>query len=292
MTDPLDELLSKARLAPTAPYTSSDVDAAHQRLAARIAARAASPAPRRETVTRQRSDQELHTLCTVVVSEPSAVEDLVAFVSDCMPGTAGGRILGSILYLRDRPESARFWWQYAAGDGDRAALYCLYLHHRAIGETGEAAWWHEQFQARCLPGTERSRLPALRSPMQRLDGHSRQLFERMRAVDNRPVPIFQALRILRSLRVKWSLPDGLDTVMDYVAVAVGWADPDLDLPLPDWDFVTRVKTLTAHGTTPSARHRTARRILQTRSTRERATREHAAEASDLPASRGPNLAPC
>lgn len=292
MTDPLDELLGKARLAPTAPYTSSDIDAAHQRLIDRVAARAAAPAvPRKAAVGRRSGRQELHTLCTLVVSEPNAVDDLVAFVSDCMPGTVGGRVLGSILYLRGRPESARFWWQYAAGDGDRAALYCLYLHHHAIGETGEAALWLEQFQARCPPGGERSRLPALRYPMQRLDAHSRQLFARMRAVDNRPVPVFQALRILRSLRVKWSLPDGLDTVMDYVAAAVGWKDPDLDLPLPDWDFVTRVKSLTDRGAaTASSRHRHTR-DLETRSTRERATREHAARTSGLPTSRGP-LASC
>jgi hypothetical protein len=114
----------------------------------------------------------------------------------------------------------------------------------------------------------------------------------MQAVGNRPVPVFQALRILRSLRVKWSLPDGLDTVMDYVAAAVGWKDPELDLPLPDWDFVTRVKSLTDRGpAAPSSRHHRHTRGLETRSTRERATREHTARTSGLPASRGP-LASC
>jgi hypothetical protein len=39
MTDPLDELISKARFTAPEPYTGQDIDAAHHRLAARLAAR-------------------------------------------------------------------------------------------------------------------------------------------------------------------------------------------------------------------------------------------------------------
>ncbi|MFH9125735.1 hypothetical protein [Streptomyces globisporus] len=56
----------------------------------------------------------------------------------------GARVLGCILQLAESEESARFWWQYAAGAGDPAASSCLYLHHRALGEHAPARWWHDQ----------------------------------------------------------------------------------------------------------------------------------------------------
>ncbi|MFI9628827.1 hypothetical protein [Streptomyces sp. NPDC052042] len=53
-------------------------------------------------------------------------------------------MLGCILQLAEAEEDARFWWQYAAGAGDAASSYCLYLHHLALGERGEVRWWHHQ----------------------------------------------------------------------------------------------------------------------------------------------------
>nr|BBJ56361.1 hypothetical protein SAVMC3_89900 [Streptomyces avermitilis] len=49
-----------------------------------------------------------------------------------------------MLQLTDTDEGARFWWQYAAGAGQAAAAYCLYLHHLALGESDTADWWHRQ----------------------------------------------------------------------------------------------------------------------------------------------------
>lgn len=255
MNDALEELIAKARLAPTAPYTAADVEAAHQRVVAKIAARHTPPeppAPRTPTadvLARQRADQQLHMLCTVLVSAPTAIEDLVAFVGDSLPGPVGGRVLGSILYLRARPDSARFWWQYAAGSGDQAAMYCLYLYHQAIGEPAEAEVWSEQLQMSypTPPATPTADRP--NAPIWRLDAHSRRLFERMN-LDDRPISVFQALRILRALRTKWSLADDLTSVMNYVPMAVAWIDPDLELPMPDWDFVSRIKSLAARTAPP------------------------------------------
>ncbi|WP_331762387.1 hypothetical protein [Streptomyces sp. NBC_01508] len=58
----------------------------------------------------------------------------------------GAQVFACMLYLADHPESAQFWWQLAAGAGNRAAAYCLYLRHLALGEMREATHWLHQLQ--------------------------------------------------------------------------------------------------------------------------------------------------
>ncbi|MGN9821791.1 hypothetical protein ACTMUQ_41670 [Streptomyces sp. SD11] len=56
----------------------------------------------------------------------------------------GALVFACLLLLTDHPESAQFWRQLAAGAGNRAAAYCLHLHHLALGERREAQHWlHE-----------------------------------------------------------------------------------------------------------------------------------------------------
>ncbi|EST31658.1 hypothetical protein [Streptomyces niveus] len=70
---------------------------------------------------------------------------------DCDPAELeldieGAQVFACMLYLADHPESAQFWWQFAAGAGNRAAAYCLYLRHLSLGETREATHWLHQLQ--------------------------------------------------------------------------------------------------------------------------------------------------
>ncbi|MFC9431412.1 hypothetical protein [Streptomyces sp. NPDC056987] len=58
----------------------------------------------------------------------------------------GAQVFACMLHLAGHPESAQFWWQLAAGAGSRAAAYCLYLRHLALGETREATHWLHQLQ--------------------------------------------------------------------------------------------------------------------------------------------------
>jgi hypothetical protein len=249
MIDSLDELLAKARFAPGAPYTDDDIEAAHDRRAERIRRRERGQRPSRrppqEEMARQKSEQELRDLCTVVVSAPRAIDELVSFATERLPGPVGGRVLGSILYLRARPESARFWWQYAADGGDSAAMYCLHLHHQAEGEPHQGALWREQMEAGpvFLQDPRHARLPDRHSALpERLDARSRCLYERMRSASG-PLSVAQALRILKALRGKWVLSEELSAVMDYVSMAVGWVHPDVDLPLPADDFAQQVRNI-------------------------------------------------
>nr|MDT0526672.1 hypothetical protein [Streptomyces sp. DSM 41633] len=73
-----------------------------------------------------------------------------------LPEPPGARVLGCILQLAESEENARFWWQYAAGAGDPAPSYCLYHHHRALGEHAPARWWHDQTELlQNTPSTDR-----------------------------------------------------------------------------------------------------------------------------------------
>lgn len=56
----------------------------------------------------------------------------------------GIHVFACSLYLANHPESARFWWQFAAGAGHGAAAYCLHLQHLISGELREAELWWER----------------------------------------------------------------------------------------------------------------------------------------------------
>ncbi|NEW69870.1 hypothetical protein G4H13_05425, partial [Streptomyces rapamycinicus] len=72
---------------------------------------------------------------------PSQLAD---FITEQLPAPRAAWFLGCVLQLADAEDGARFWWQYAAGAGDDAAAYCLYLHHLALGDNHAAALWLEQ----------------------------------------------------------------------------------------------------------------------------------------------------
>ncbi|MBL3668375.1 hypothetical protein JL475_20745 [Streptomyces sp. M2CJ-2] len=58
----------------------------------------------------------------------------------------GIHVFACSLYLANHPESALFWWGFAAGAGHGAAAYCLHLQHLTNGELGEADLWWERVE--------------------------------------------------------------------------------------------------------------------------------------------------
>lgn len=235
MMSPIDQLLARARLVDE-PYTPEEINTAAERLTSRVTARRAAPHTREQAESvpegpRDVAARDLRTLCETAVMSSGALASLKRFVARSLPEPSGARVLGCILHLTEQEDSARFWWQYAAGAGDGAATYCLYLHHMAHGEEPEAEWWHTQATAA-------------------VDGHSRSATER---------PDFDAtLAVLRGLEETDEPVPGLaaraaqvSAVLNYVPAAVSYVDDDLDLPLPDADFTDRITSLTT--TTPPAR---------------------------------------
>ncbi|MFD8545328.1 hypothetical protein [Streptomyces sp. NPDC059649] len=82
--------------------------------------------------------------CTALLVNEDDLEDL---------DVDGAQVFACMLSLADHPESAQFWWQFAAGAGNRAAAYCLHLHHLGRGEVAEAEHWIDLLQ-NCLDGPD------------------------------------------------------------------------------------------------------------------------------------------
>ncbi|MEU0382238.1 hypothetical protein ABZ093_33850 [Streptomyces cyaneofuscatus] len=254
MTPHIDEFLSRARLIST-PYTQADIDAAEARVLARLHTPDPAPAPApavtaADEPTSIEAAQNLKNLCAAVVTHTTALPTLRTFLTPHLPEPPGARVLGCILQLAESEENARFWWQYAAGAGDPAASYCLYLHHRALGEHAPARWWHEQTEL--LQDT-----PSTDQPITRNDPGTQtdvphavtNALNEVSATDASLLPT--ALRILGALRTGPApVPATVGAVIDYAPAAVGYID-DFDLPLTDPDFTDHIRTLIATDIPPT-----------------------------------------
>jgi len=92
-------------------------------------------------------DQAVHDLdlaVALVLDAPQAAASLTRLCDDSLPDPDGATVLGALLHLAENPDAAEFWWQYAAGDGNRTAAFCLYLSHRIRAEYADAAHWRHQ----------------------------------------------------------------------------------------------------------------------------------------------------
>ncbi|MFG3085602.1 hypothetical protein [Streptomyces parvulus] len=93
-----------------------------------------------ETFADDTAANHLRSLCEVAVTHASAPQ-ITDFITDQLPNPEGAWILGCLLHLAGAEDGARYWWQYAAGAGDRGASYCLSLLHRARGDDQTADLW-------------------------------------------------------------------------------------------------------------------------------------------------------
>ncbi|WP_338702549.1 hypothetical protein V2W30_34660 [Streptomyces sp. Q6] len=233
MTSPIDEVLSRARL--------RDDDFAYHYLPSALPDTDEPPAPvplrtgssegdlerraRRANAVGARRD--LTTLCHTAIILAGA-DHLTEFLDDTLlPEPESARTLGCYLHLGNAHDGARFWWQFAAGAGDHAAAFCLYLHHLSLEEVDPAAWW----QAQTVPNS---------SP----PPHDPQL-----EFDTAHLPT--TLRVLRQLKLQRSLrtpppPPLRQNTIDYITRAVSFVDDDLELPLPDDTFTAHIRALNLH----------------------------------------------
>ncbi|MGW4688559.1 hypothetical protein ACWEPM_27210 [Streptomyces sp. NPDC004244] len=115
------------------------------------------PAPEVRRASRARRQLEVFARLTLKqVGASTHVRDLTAIIGDPMaPGFDGWtddvdidgvQVFACALYLTHHPESARFWWQLAAGAGHSGAAYCLHLHHLGGGDLREARLWRCQME--------------------------------------------------------------------------------------------------------------------------------------------------
>ncbi|RBM05662.1 hypothetical protein [Streptomyces sp. PT12] len=257
MTRSIDQALARAILAHRPhTYTDQEIAAAETRIAARISDRLDQPPPGCPALFTGGSDDEatryLATLCRTVVEQEGALQDMAAFLGRRIPQPYGARVLGCVLQLAGREDSARFWWQFAAGAGDCAAAYCLHLHHLTLGETWEAEFWRRQ----AGPGLGASDPEADADDAGIDEGVEDAYGERGADAFGYPDPYDEdeeefgpdpglVLRVLALLHGDDAyLTDAAAAVVHYVPSAVHFVD-EVELPLPVADFVQRIEELTA-----------------------------------------------
>ncbi|MEU9337899.1 hypothetical protein AB0D49_32845 [Streptomyces sp. NPDC048290] len=242
----VEELLSRALLVRERTVPRDVVPARSPSAAARRPS-ATAPAGRSACTG---AAEDLRVLCEVLVTHTPA--DAVAdFVTEQVPGPRSALVLACVLQLNSPgadAEGARFWWQYAAGAGQAAAAYCLYLHHLAQGERATADWWHRQTDdARRDPPPGPGPQPSDRdrNPGRRCPGHPADL-----RFGNAPIATF--LRILSRLSrntVRRRSP-AVARLMAYIpqVVTAGYLrGPETELPLPGAGFDRRIKELLTAG---------------------------------------------
>lgn len=189
--------------------------------------------------------QDLRALCeTLVLHTPPAT--VAKFVTDQVPEPRSALVLACVLQLTDTHEGARFWWQYAAGAGQPAAAYCLYLHHLALGERDTADWWHRQTD-NVQPSPE---------PPAWDDGNSWNPADH-RITSASTTHLMRILRHLAKQSVR-SRPAAISKLMAYIptAVTAGYLrEPDTELPLPGDEFARRINSLLGAADRPHTWHR-------------------------------------
>ncbi|MGY5103034.1 DUF6207 family protein [Streptomyces sp. 900105245] len=96
--------------------------------------------------------RHLFTLCETAIATltPHALD----FLTDQIPDLHSAWLLGCALHVAGRDDGARFWWQYAAGDGHGPACYSLFLYHQARGEQHAADFYRRQTHLETTPRTD------------------------------------------------------------------------------------------------------------------------------------------
>ncbi|MDO0936482.1 hypothetical protein QQY66_34045 [Streptomyces sp. DG2A-72] len=196
----------------------------------------------RKTDTTNAAAEDLRALCETLLTHTPATA-VSNFVTEQVPEPRSALVLACVLQLTDTDEGARFWWQYAAGAGQPAAAYCLYLHHLSLGESDTADWWHRQTDDVQPPPTP---------PAHDTDSTTAEAPASWHPADHQLVSTSTTtiLRVLRHLAKYQARPRSaaVTALMTYVptAVAIGYLRrPELDLPTPGPDFARRISILLA-----------------------------------------------
>ncbi|MER7898888.1 hypothetical protein ABTX62_22945 [Streptomyces sp. NPDC096046] len=203
------------------------------------ATRTPPPGDPAHTSTPNGAAEDLRSLCQTLVTHtpPTQIAD---FVTDQVPEPRSALVLACVLQLTDTDEGARFWWQYAAGAGQAAAAYCLYLHHLALGEEDTADWWHRQTD-------DVQPAPESATPAEEPDaGCTRDWHPaNHRITSTSTTTILRILRHLSKQTVR-SQSTAVTNLMAYIpgVVTAGYlSEPDTELPLPGPGFAHRINAL-------------------------------------------------
>ncbi|MFF8505831.1 hypothetical protein ACF07L_35035 [Streptomyces anulatus] len=157
MNNPWEQLFTDADARAREPRRPFDVGAGLRRLAHDTGNAPAAPPSSTSPNARRRlsamarcavtqAGAAAHVKTLTALLGPDENEDSVTEFDGWTNGVDidGVQVFACTLYLAHHPESARFWWRFAAGAGHNGAAYCLYLDHLSLGEEREARFWKKQ----------------------------------------------------------------------------------------------------------------------------------------------------
>ncbi|MFF3753112.1 hypothetical protein ACFYYH_22030 [Streptomyces sp. NPDC002018] len=161
-SSPVEVLLEHAEVL-TDTYDDYDTEAARARVAARCAAekqeRQACPVgvpPRRRPSAHEQAAQDLNLAVALILNAPEAAAGLTRLVDHERIDPEGAVVFAALLHLTGHRDAAQFWWQFAAGGGNRTAAFCLFLAHQQRAEFRDAAYWRAQSRGPARPGGTRT----------------------------------------------------------------------------------------------------------------------------------------
>jgi hypothetical protein len=117
------------------------------------AAKSTAAAPAHSTSEHEQAQYELDLTSTLVLHMPQAAGCLARLADERYIDPEGALIFACLLHLTNRPDAARFWWQFAAGGESHTAAYCLCLQHRCNAEFRDADYWRREAQRLESAGT-------------------------------------------------------------------------------------------------------------------------------------------
>ncbi|WP_330173136.1 hypothetical protein OG875_05695 [Streptomyces sp. NBC_01498] len=131
----------------THTYDDYDIEAARRRVTApapAVAPSAGPDAPREDPAAHEQADRDLDLAVALIVDTPQAASALGRLVDEERPDPEGAVVFAALLHLTGDHDAAQFWWQFAAGGGNRTAAFCLYLAHQRRAEFSDATYWRDQ----------------------------------------------------------------------------------------------------------------------------------------------------
>lgn len=148
-------------------YADYDTEAARQRVNARAGSpnSGGGPAPRpevpcpggaRPTAAHEQAARDLDLAVALIVDTPQAATALARLADDDRPDPEGAVVFAALLHLTRDHDGAQFWWQFAAGGGNRTAAFCLSLAHGRRAEFSDARHWRAQARRLTAPDGDTS----------------------------------------------------------------------------------------------------------------------------------------
>ncbi|GAA5080432.1 glycoprotein [Streptomyces similanensis] len=103
--------------------------------------------PARYRTVHEQAAHDLDLAVTLVVDAPQAHLSLARLVDHEHIEPEGALVFAALLHLAGYRDQAQFWFEFAAGAGNRTAAFCLYLLHLQRAEHRTAAHWRAHARA-------------------------------------------------------------------------------------------------------------------------------------------------